>query len=407
MNLSSFAIGAFLSHAATKAHGDMGGTKHLHYRRLSSAGLLLASSLLLAPTATAQNEDRTVPFSTRIGNCDVNDFYIAEYQFPNPPTDRCQEQPIQGGNAIDVVPTPRVIPGVFTRGAFGDDSSFTDGFTLEVEGPCSINGVPLPALPGQQPPRNQDCGLQGAPNIGFQLGYDEQAYNLDQGVRLEIADGGNDSDEFVRNYGICYVPTEDSEPSLIPEVCTIKVTRTQVETEIRSLCIPPRDFFPNCRRPPPQITYFTQDERIAAGASCAPNNCLYGPCIRQQVCQVPACGQGCGPTGCGGAANPGFGTQCFLPIFGCLPVTECQIVCTNELVEDPVNKEQVECEEIETVIIREDAPTTTFTIEVEIDTIGNFEECGDGFCLAGDTSFCDDCANREFLRNIADPPAFM
>lgn len=72
-----------------------------------------------------------------------------------------------------------------------------------------------------------------------------------------------------------------------------------------------------------------------------------------------------------------------------------------------MNKEQVECEEIETVIIREDAPTTTFTIEVEIDTIGNFEECGDGFCLAGDTSFCDDCANREFLRNIADPPAFM
>ena len=264
MNLSSFAIGAFLSHAATKAHGDMGGTKHLHYRRLSSAGLLLASSLLLAPTATAQNEDRTVPFSTRIGNCDVNDFYIAGYEFPNPPTDRCQEQPIQGGNAIDVVPTPRVIPGVFTRGAFGDDSSFTDGFTLEVEGPCSINGVL-----DEADRRNQDCGLQGAPGIGFQLGYNNQAYNPDQGVSLPINDVGNDSDDFARNYGICYVPTEDSVPSLTPEVCTIKVTRTQVETKTEQLCTPPPQFGANCRRDPPDFTFFTQDERIAAGASCA------------------------------------------------------------------------------------------------------------------------------------------
>ena len=159
MNLSSFAIGAFLSHAA-KAHGDMGGTKHFHYRRLSSAGLLLASSLLLAPTVTAQTDEDVqlspVFFSTRIGNCDVDDFYIEGYKFPNPPSDRCLEFPVQGGNAI-TTPTFQVIPNVFTAGVFGDDSRFTDDkFTLEVDGPCSINGIPNPGL---NQPRDQNCGL--------------------------------------------------------------------------------------------------------------------------------------------------------------------------------------------------------------------------------------------------------
>ena len=405
MNLSSFAIGAFLSHAA-KAHGDMGGTKHLHYRRLSSAGLLLASSLLLAPTVTAQNEDvplPTVSFSTRIGNCDVNDFYTQGYEFPNPPSDRCQEQPVNGRTAIVTTPTPQVIPDVFTAGVFGDDSRFTDEFTLEVDGPCSINGLPNPnAVPGQPNQRDQNCGLQGFENLGFQ--YNNQAYNPDQGVSLSITDVGNDSDAFARTYGICYVPAEDSVPSFSPEVCTIKVTRTQVETELVELCIPPRDFGANCFRDPPETSYLTEAELIAVSDRCSPDGCSYGPCIRQEVCRPAACGPGCGPFGCGLQENPQqpfWGTPLWVP------TATCPDVCTGELAEDTENKESFPCEEIRRPIVNPNPPTSIFTIEVEIDTSGNFGDCGDGFCLVGDDSFCDDCANRLFSRNIASPPILV
>ena len=245
--------------------------------------------------------------------------------------------------------------------------------------------------------------------------YNDQAYNLDQGVSLTITDVGNDMDEFVDNYGICYVPTEDSVPSLTPEVCTIKVTRTQVVTDTTDLCIPPPDFGTNCFRSSGN-SYFTPDEEIDESSPCAPNNCLYGPCIQEEVCAPAACGQGCGPTGCGvelcngqfqGCTTFFWGSPCpFGGAFGCPPVNECPLVCSNKLVEDSANKESFPCEEIVRPITIPNPPTTTFTIEVEIDTVGNFGECGDGFCLAEDASNCDDCANFEILRNIAVPPAF-
>lgn len=149
MNLSSFSIGAFLSHAA-KAHGDMGGTKHLHYRRLSSAGLLLASSLLLAPTVAQDSID--FPFNTAIGTCDENVFTPAEFSDTESTLrDYCTGAVLGNAPSQTWITSnlPQSIPNLFEEmieeANFDNDAGFTPEITIEiVSGSCSISGIQPP-----------------------------------------------------------------------------------------------------------------------------------------------------------------------------------------------------------------------------------------------------------------------
>ena len=403
MNLSSFAIGAFLSHAA-KAHGDMGGTKHLHchYRRLSSAGLLL-SSLLLAPTATAQNgDDRTVTFSTRIGNCDVND-ELFEFPpvFPLPRTERClaAEDPMSGLFAPPVyfaVPAPQVLD-IDVFGDLGNDNEYADGFTLEVEGPCTIEGLP-----------NQlgECGLVLNANGGFGQGqlFDSglQLYNPDNDISVEIM--GNDSNQLKDDISICYVPTEDTEPgSSLAATCTIKVSRPRGSTRTRNLCLPPEDYGDNCLRDV-NGRYFTQDERINSRSAIERSCNIDGQCqLGRCECTRPNCGAGCGPPfcGCPGFPFPADPNNCDLTLgtqLGPGGVPQPEVTCPTDCTES-TSREDIACEEVTSRV--PDGSVDTFTTVVEIDTSGNNGECGDGFCINGVDKNCRDCRRERTILPIA------
>ena len=391
MNLSSFAIGAFLSHAA-KSHGDMGGTKHLHYRRLSSAGLFLVSSLLLAPTV-AQDVDRTVTFSTRIGNCDVDDdLFTFPPSFPFPLEERClaaQDQTVTFGSPVFfAVPAPQVIPdSVDVFGDLGNDSEYGDGFTLEVEGPCAIDGLP-----------NQlgECGLFLNAGGGFGQGLlvtQFGVYNSDDDITVEINDVGNDSNQLKDNYSICYVPDEDTEPgSTLPvATCTIKVSRAKSSDTARTLCLPPPDYGDNCLRNVGD-RYFTQDERIDSNSALEKTCNTDGKCqLGRCECTRPACDLGCGPAGCGCPNGFEFGC-CFL--CGSQPFNPCEGECSESTIE-----EEIDCEVV-TVRVP-DGSTDTFTTVVEINTSGNRGECGDGFCIDGVDKNCRDCRRSKIFFPIA------
>jgi len=383
MNLSSFAIGAFLSHAA-KAHGDMGGTKHLHYRHLSSAGLLLASSFLLAPTAAQDPID--FPFNTAIGNCDEN--FFTPLVFTSTLGDYCAGAIV--GNAPDQTwvtsNLPQAIPNLFEemmqKANFDNDAGFTSEITIEVvSGPCSIDGIPLPALPGQQPPRFE-CGFtQPNPPIANDFGYIPQAFD-EWGSLFEVPDY-TDSRSFQRNYGICFAPQDDAEAGI--ETCEIKLSRTPLVTRRKEVCPDiPQNYFPNCRRVGTESTYFTAADQERDRRDCPRERvCRYSSCSTIEVCQPPPA---CVPGVCG---EPQFSWQTFQYCTG--GPRPCQPKCDSQPDPDSSNRLfQIvdDCIEIDiTEIVPGDAESITAI--VTIDTVDG--ACGNGYCELNDGNDCPDC----------------